>query len=52
MISHEVPGIFFLSQRIAMLSEGKIRFEGTPGEIQRCTDSVGSPVYPGVGKAT
>jgi phospholipid/cholesterol/gamma-HCH transport system ATP-binding protein len=40
MISHEVPGIFFLSQRIAMLSEGKIRFEGTPGEIQRCTDSV------------
>jgi phospholipid/cholesterol/gamma-HCH transport system ATP-binding protein len=40
MISHEVPGIFFLSQRIAMLSEGKIRFEGTPGEIQRSTDSV------------
>jgi ABC-type transporter Mla maintaining outer membrane lipid asymmetry ATPase subunit MlaF len=40
MISHEVPGIFFLSQRIAMLSEGKIRFEGTPDEIQRSTDSV------------
>ncbi len=40
MISHEVPGIFFLSQRIAMLDEGKIRFEGTPEEIQRCTDSV------------
>jgi phospholipid/cholesterol/gamma-HCH transport system ATP-binding protein len=40
MISHEVPGIFYLSQRIAMLDEGKIRFEGTPEEIQRCTDSV------------
>ena len=40
MISHEVPGIFFLSQRIAMLDEGKIRFEGTPDEIQQCTDSV------------
>jgi phospholipid/cholesterol/gamma-HCH transport system ATP-binding protein len=40
MISHEVPGIFFLSQRIAMLDEGKIRFEGTPDEIQRCTDPV------------
>ncbi len=39
MISHEVPGIFYLSQRIAMLDEGKIRFEGTPEEIQRCTDS-------------
>jgi phospholipid/cholesterol/gamma-HCH transport system ATP-binding protein len=40
MISHEVPGIFFISQRIAMLDEGKIRFEGTPEEIQRSTDSV------------
>ena len=40
MISHEVPGIFYLSQRIVMLDEGKIRFEGTPEEIQRCTDSV------------
>jgi phospholipid/cholesterol/gamma-HCH transport system ATP-binding protein len=40
MISHEVPGIFYISQRIAMLDEGKIRFEGTPEEIQRCTDSV------------
>jgi phospholipid/cholesterol/gamma-HCH transport system ATP-binding protein len=40
MISHEIPGIFFISQRIVMLDEGKIRFEGTPEEIQRCTDSV------------
>jgi phospholipid/cholesterol/gamma-HCH transport system ATP-binding protein len=39
MISHEVPGIFFLSQRIAMLDEGRIRFEGTHEEIQRYTDS-------------
>jgi phospholipid/cholesterol/gamma-HCH transport system ATP-binding protein len=39
MISHEVPDIFYFSQRIAMLDEGKIRFEGTPEEIQRCTDS-------------
>jgi phospholipid/cholesterol/gamma-HCH transport system ATP-binding protein len=40
MISHEVPDIFYFSQRIAMLDEGKIRFEGTPEEIQRSTDSV------------
>jgi phospholipid/cholesterol/gamma-HCH transport system ATP-binding protein len=31
--------IFFFSQRIIMLDEGKIRFEGTPEELQRCTDS-------------
>jgi len=40
MISHEVPDIFYFSQRILMLDEGKIRFEGTAEEIQRCTDSV------------
>ncbi len=39
MISHEVPDIFYFSQRIAMLDEGKIRFEGSPEELQRCTDS-------------
>jgi phospholipid/cholesterol/gamma-HCH transport system ATP-binding protein len=39
MISHEIPDIFFFSQRIAILDEGKIRFEGSPEELQRCTDS-------------
>jgi phospholipid/cholesterol/gamma-HCH transport system ATP-binding protein len=39
MISHEIPDIFFFSQRIAMLDEGKIRFEGSAEELQRCTDS-------------
>jgi phospholipid/cholesterol/gamma-HCH transport system ATP-binding protein len=39
MISHEIPDIFYFSQRIAMLDEGKIRFEGSPEELQRCTDS-------------
>mgnify|MGYP001821841010 CR=1 FL=1 len=28
MISHEVPGIFYLSQRIVMLDEGRIRYVG------------------------
>lgn len=40
MISHEIPDIFYSSQRIAMLDEGKIRFEGTPREIQRFSDPV------------
>jgi phospholipid/cholesterol/gamma-HCH transport system ATP-binding protein len=39
MISHEVPDIFYFSQRIVMLDEGKIRFEGSPEEVQRCSDS-------------
>ncbi len=40
MISHEIPDIFYSSQRIAMLDEGKIRFEGTPREIRRFSDPV------------
>ena len=39
MISHEIPDIFYFSQRIAMLDEGKIRFEGTPQEIWRFSDT-------------
>ena len=40
MISHEMPDIFHFSQRIVMLDEGSIRFEGTPDEILRSPDSV------------
>lgn len=39
MISHEVPDIFYLSQRIVMLDEGQIRYEGSPEELQSCTDA-------------
>jgi phospholipid/cholesterol/gamma-HCH transport system ATP-binding protein len=39
MISHEVPDIFYFSQRIVMLDEGKVCFEGSPNEMQRCKDS-------------
>jgi phospholipid/cholesterol/gamma-HCH transport system ATP-binding protein len=38
MISHEIPEIFYFSQRIAMLDEGRIRFEGNPEEIQCVAD--------------
>jgi phospholipid/cholesterol/gamma-HCH transport system ATP-binding protein len=34
MVSHEIPDIFFISQRIAMLEQGKIIFEGSPDEFQ------------------
>jgi phospholipid/cholesterol/gamma-HCH transport system ATP-binding protein len=35
VVSHEIPDIFYISQRIAMLNDGKILFEGSPDEIQR-----------------
>lgn len=38
LVSHEIPDIFYISQRIAMLSNGTILFEGTPDEIRSSTD--------------
>jgi phospholipid/cholesterol/gamma-HCH transport system ATP-binding protein len=38
MISHEIPDIFYFSQRIAMLNDGVICFEGTPEDIRRFSD--------------
>lgn len=39
LVSHEIPDVFYISHRIAMLDQGKIIFQGTPAEIR----SVGSP---------
>ena len=39
VVSHEIPDIFFISQRVAMLDEGRIVFEGSPDEIQAATAS-------------
>jgi phospholipid/cholesterol/gamma-HCH transport system ATP-binding protein len=40
VVSHEIPDIFYISQRVAMLDGGRIYFEGTPQEIQGCDDPV------------
>lgn len=40
MVSHEIPDIFYISQRVAMLNEGRIVFEGTPEEIRNTSDPV------------
>ena len=40
VVSHEIPDIFFISQRIAMLDEGHIVFEGDPEELMNTTDPV------------
>lgn len=37
VVSHEIPDVFHISQRIAMLNKGRILFEGSPEEIQRTT---------------
>jgi len=34
IVSHEIPDIFYISQRVAMLEEGSIFIEGTPEDIQ------------------
>lgn len=38
IVSHEIPDVFYISQRVAMLDQGKILFEGTPAEIQYSED--------------
>lgn len=40
LISHEIPDVFYFSQRIAMLHEGRIIYAGTPNELQRLDDPV------------
>ena len=40
IVSHEIPDIFYISQRVAMIDEGRIFVEGTPEEIQSSEDQV------------
>ncbi|MFH1981655.1 MAG: ATP-binding cassette domain-containing protein [Pseudomonadota bacterium] len=37
VVSHDIPGIFDIAQRVAMLDGGRICFEGTPDEIRQST---------------
>lgn len=38
IVSHEIPDIFTITDRVAMLDEGRIIFEGTPEEIKTTTN--------------
>ncbi|BBO89939.1 ABC transporter ATP-binding protein [Desulfosarcina ovata] len=40
MVSHEIPDVFYISQRIAMLDQGRIIFQGGPEEIQESREPV------------
>ncbi|MDM8537333.1 ATP-binding cassette domain-containing protein, partial [Desulfobacterales bacterium HSG17] len=40
VVSHEIPDIFYISHRLAMIDEGKVIFEGTPEEIQASKEPI------------
>ncbi len=40
IVTHEIPAIFSMVDRVAMLFDGKILAEGTPGEIETTKDPV------------
>jgi len=40
LVSHEIPDVFFISQRIAMIDAGQIIFAGTPGQLQQSANPV------------
>jgi phospholipid/cholesterol/gamma-HCH transport system ATP-binding protein len=39
MVSHDIPDVFFIAQRIAMLDRGRIVFQGRPDQIQNSRES-------------
>lgn len=48
IVSHEIPDIFYISQRVAMLHEGRILFEGSPEEVNLNPDPVLSQFIKGL----
>ncbi|WP_373499727.1 ATP-binding cassette domain-containing protein [Desulfococcus sp.] len=40
VVSHEIPGIFYISQRIAMIDGGRIIFEGSADKIQLSENTI------------
>lgn len=40
VVSHEIPDVFYISQRIAMLDEGIIIFEGVPEKIKEVANPI------------
>lgn len=40
IVSHEIPDVFFISQRVAMMDGGKILFEGSPDVIERFSNPI------------
>jgi phospholipid/cholesterol/gamma-HCH transport system ATP-binding protein len=40
MVSHDVPAVFEISDRVAFIKQGKIRLYGTPAEVLAANDEV------------
>lgn len=40
LVSHDIPDVFFISNRIAIIDEGKIPFQGTPIELEQSENPV------------
>ncbi len=40
LVSHAIPDIFYISQQIAMLDDGRILFQGSSKEIQEVSDPI------------
>lgn len=38
LVSHEIPDIFYISQHIVMLQDGRVLFEGSPDEVQQTSE--------------
>ena len=38
IVTHEIPDIFYISQRIIMIEDGRIMVQGSPDAIQKSTD--------------
>jgi phospholipid/cholesterol/gamma-HCH transport system ATP-binding protein len=38
LVSHEIPDVFYLSQRVAMLEQGRVLFAGTPAALMASDD--------------
>lgn len=38
IVSHDIPDVFYISDRVAILDSGKIIFEGSPMELEQSTD--------------
>lgn len=51
LVSHEIPDVFYISQRIAMLEEGRIIFAGTPEALRQSPDPVVQAFISGGGAA-
>ena len=40
VVSHNLPSVFRIADRIAMLHEGQVRAFGTPDEVRASTDPI------------